>query len=58
MFGIILRVLLKSKQTIKVGEHIPGEYEKVFLENIHRLNTIGVVISWANIGKTFIKEFI
>lgn len=31
--------------SLEVGEHIPEEFEDVFINNIHRLNMKGVVIS-------------
>lgn len=32
---------------LEVGEHIPEEFEKVFLDNLDRHNKYGMVISWA-----------
>lgn len=36
---------------LEVGEHIPQEYEKVFLDNLDKHNTEGMVISWAVRGQ-------
>lgn len=33
--------------SLEVGEHLPAEAESTFIDNIHRSNTKGVVISWA-----------
>lgn len=38
--------------SLEVAEHIPKRFEDAFIENIHRLNTHGVVISWAVKGQT------
>lgn len=37
--------------SLEVGEHIPQEYEQVFLENVTRHAIRGVVISWAIEGQ-------
>lgn len=37
--------------SLEVGEHIPAIYESVFLDNIHRHNSVGVVMSWAVPGQ-------
>ena len=37
--------------SLEVGEHIPVEYEKQFLENLHRHNLEGIVLSWAVRGQ-------
>ena len=37
--------------SLEVGEHLPKEHEAVFLENVHRHNTCGVVLSWAIKGQ-------
>jgi len=36
---------------LEVGEHIPKEYEKVFIENLHRSNKMGIILSWAVEGQ-------
>ena len=33
--------------SLEVGEHIPQQYERIFIENLHRHNTKGIVLSWA-----------
>lgn len=33
--------------SLEVGEHIPAEYEDIFIENLDRHNKKGMVISWA-----------
>ncbi len=34
-----------------MGEHLPVQYETVFIENLHRNNTKGIVLSWAIEGQ-------
>ena len=36
---------------LEVGEHIPKEYEKTFIENIHKNNRKGIILSWAIEGQ-------
>jgi cyclopropane fatty-acyl-phospholipid synthase-like methyltransferase len=36
---------------LEVGEHIPKESEQVFIENLHRHNRKGIVLSWAREGQ-------
>ena len=33
--------------SLEVGEHIPKEFENTFIENLHRNNLKGIVLSWA-----------
>lgn len=33
--------------SLEVGEHIPQQYEDTFIENLHRHNIKGIVLSWA-----------
>jgi SAM-dependent methyltransferase len=33
--------------SLEVAEHIPEEFEDVFIDNLHRHNTEGIVISWS-----------
>lgn len=33
--------------SLEVAEHIPPEKEKVFIDNVHKANTKGVIISWS-----------
>mmetsp|Transcript_12976 Transcript_12976/g.29352 ORF Transcript_12976/g.29352 Transcript_12976/m.29352 type:complete len:313 (-) Transcript_12976:130-1068(-) len=36
---------------LETAEHIPREYEEVFLQNLHRHNRVGIVVSWSdNVG--------
>jgi hypothetical protein len=37
--------------SLEVGEHIPKEYEQAFINNLHRHNRRGVVLSWALEGQ-------
>ena len=37
--------------SLEVGEHIPEEYESVFINNLHQNNTFGIILSWAVIGQ-------
>ncbi len=37
--------------SLEVGEHIPAEYQSTFIDNIHRHNEKGVVLSWAIEGQ-------
>ena len=37
--------------SIEVGEHLPKKYEKTFIENLHRHNAKGVILSWAVKGQ-------
>lgn len=36
---------------LEVGEHIPQEFEKVFLDNLDKLNKNGIILSWAVPGQ-------
>ena len=36
---------------MEVGEHLPKEHEDAFMENLHRYNTRGMVLSWAVVGQ-------
>lgn len=38
--------------SLEVAEHIPKEYESIYLDNIVRHAKEGVVISWAKLGKS------
>ena len=38
--------------SLEVGEHIPHEFETVFLDNLHRHNTHGIVLSWSLKGQS------
>jgi len=37
--------------SLEVGEHLPPEHETVFMDNLHRHNIHGIVLSWAVIGQ-------
>lgn len=37
--------------SLEVGEHLPKEYEKVFIENLIRHNIQGIILSWAIPGQ-------
>lgn len=36
---------------LEVGEHIPQQFETIFLENLDRMNIEGIVLSWAIRGQ-------
>jgi 2-polyprenyl-3-methyl-5-hydroxy-6-metoxy-1,4-benzoquinol methylase len=33
--------------SLEVAEHIPSEFEDVFIDNLHRHNTEGMILSWS-----------
>ncbi len=37
--------------SLEVGEHLPKEFEDVFINNLHNNNNKGIVLSWAIIGQ-------
>ena len=37
--------------SLEVGEHLPPAHEAAFLENLHRHNARGMVLSWATKGQ-------
>ena len=37
--------------SLEVAEHIPQEYEEIFLSNLVRHATIGIILSWAEPGQ-------
>jgi len=37
--------------SLEVGEHLPKEYEDVFMNNLHNNNKSGIVLSWALKGQ-------
>jgi len=43
--------------SLEVGEHIPKEFEKTFIENIHRHNSKGIILSWATKGQPGFGHF-
>ena len=34
--------------SLEVGEHIPKEFENVFIQNLHKNNSRGIILSWAH----------
>lgn len=37
--------------SLEVGEHIPAEFEDVFINNLHKNNKNGIILSWAVKGQ-------
>ena len=37
--------------SLEVGEHLPQEFETIFIENLHNNNKHGIVLSWAVKGQ-------
>lgn len=37
--------------SLEVGEHLPKKFEKIFVENLHKHNIRGIVLSWAVKGQ-------
>ena len=37
--------------SLEVGEHIPAQFEDIFINNLHKSNKKGMVISWAIEGQ-------
>ena len=37
--------------SLEVGEHIPGEFEQIFLDNMANKATTGIILSWAIPGQ-------
>jgi len=37
--------------SLETGEHIPAQYEDIFLENLHKHNRKGIVLTWARVGQ-------
>lgn len=38
--------------SLEVGEHIPPSFEATFIDNLHRHNTRGIILSWAVEGQS------
>ena len=38
--------------SLEVGEHLPPQFENIFINNLHANNTEGMIISWAVKGQT------
>lgn len=36
---------------LEVGEHLPKQYEQTLIDNLHRHNTQGIILSWAIKGQ-------
>lgn len=43
--------------SLEVGEHIPRKYEEIFIQNLHKLNKKGAVVSWAVEGQSGLGHF-
>ena len=37
--------------SLEVGEHLPAALSEQYLKNLHRLNTKGIILSWAVVGQ-------
>ncbi|XP_023347195.1 uncharacterized protein LOC111716010 isoform X2 [Eurytemora carolleeae] len=37
--------------SVEVGEHIPAEYTKTYIDNLIRLSKYGIILSWAVVGQ-------
>jgi cyclopropane fatty-acyl-phospholipid synthase-like methyltransferase len=37
--------------SLEVGEHLPPQFEDIFIQNLHNNNTSGIVLSWAIKGQ-------
>lgn len=37
--------------SLEVGEHVPSMYEGMFIRNLHRHNTQGIILSWGILGQ-------
>jgi hypothetical protein len=38
-------------QSLEVGEHLPPQYEDIFIQNLHKNNKKGILLSWAVKGQ-------
>jgi cyclopropane fatty-acyl-phospholipid synthase-like methyltransferase len=43
--------------SLEVGEHLPPCYENIFINNLHKLNKKGIVLSWAVEGQKGFGHF-
>ena len=43
--------------SIEVGEHLPSEFEDIFINNLHNNNKYGIVLSWAVKGQGGLGHF-
>ena len=48
---IILDTKFDWVLSLEVGEHLPSQFEDIFIENLHKNNTKGIVCSWAIKGQ-------
>ena len=39
--------------SLEVGEHLPKKFEDIFINNLHKNNKNGIVLSWSRWGRTF-----
>jgi hypothetical protein len=37
--------------SLEVGEHIDAKYESTFVDNLHRANRKGIILSWGLVGQ-------
>ena len=37
--------------SLEVGEHLPQEFENIFIHNLHNNNKSGILLSWAIKGQ-------
>jgi len=37
--------------SLEVGEHLPPQFEDIFINNLHNNNKYGIILSWAIIGQ-------
>jgi SAM-dependent methyltransferase len=43
--------------SIEVGEHLPGHYEDIYIQNLHNNNEKGIIMSWALEGQGGLGHF-
>jgi 2-polyprenyl-3-methyl-5-hydroxy-6-metoxy-1,4-benzoquinol methylase len=54
VLDLSVRVQLKPfdwVMSLEVGEHLPAEFEDIFIQNLHNNNKRGIVLSWAIKGQ-------
>jgi hypothetical protein len=37
--------------SLEVGEHLPPQFESIFIQNLHKHNTKAIIVSWAIEGQ-------
>lgn len=42
---------LEFVMSLEVAEHLPKKFENIFIENLHKHNTKGIIMSWAIVGQ-------